>query len=848
MSDSGDEKEPDTQRNADAHTVGIPGPSSTVQHLSGKVLGDYLVLEAIGSGGGGLVYRAQHRHMGRVVAIKVLPHTADSNPQAAARFRREVQAAARLMHPNVVTAFDAGKLGDAQYLVMEYVEGESLFEIVSGSGPLSFGEAKAYTIEAAIGLEYAHSQRIIHRDIKPGNIMLDRSGRIKLLDMGLARLQSLGSEGADTSMIQQLTEHGLVVGTVAYIAPEQIHDAHDVDQRTDIYGLGCTLHFLLTGEPPYTGTVMQTLMAHTQKPVPRVCAKRAGLPLELDDVLQRMLAKDRADRFATMREVIEALEPLTDASSSGILVEDVVPDEPLPPAASDTSIATKAVGFDVGTTNAYISWVSGEGVPESVRNQHDSAETPSVVAFEGDDFLIGEQAVQVAEAGVTHVADHFICSLGSDKAGLSLGGKELPVELPTAVLISKLAEQARRSIGYFSHVVYTVPGCFGEVQRKALHDAYKIASLKALEPINAASALAVYFSFMHGWLNPKRTAPPKTLLVFRYGAGTFDASVYRVDGRQITTLSVVGDSTLGGRHWDERIAQSVCEQLISNYGVDISNDPIKLFELRQRCETAKVALSDRDRIPVRFEAHGKSVEGILSRAFLARLGNDLLNRPHELTEQALSAAGVGWQDLDHILLAGGTCRMPLVQDRVTKWSGNPAICALMDTEAAPHGAALHAQMQIAPTSPSLDFTLQEIRSHYLGIVGVNQQTGQKQVSVVIPRNAAVPATAQSTIRTAKDGQTTLALEIVEGSDPSSTDFTKIGSCQIANLPPGMPKGTPIALEVDVASNGVLTLNIESAATGQRTSPPIQRVSGMTANERERWHEWLQTGLICGRFD
>ncbi len=787
--------------------------------------------------------------MGRIVAIKVLPHSVEKTTEAVERFRREVKAAARLLHPNIVTAFDAGEFGDTQYLVMEYVEGQSLFEIVAENGPLPLAKATSYIIEAAKGLEYAHSRRIIHRDIKPGNIMLDRSGQIKLLDMGLARLQNVTTQGGDASIIQELTEHGLVVGTVGYIAPEQIQDARDVDERTDMYSLGCTFHFLLTGNPPFTGSVMQTLYAHTQAPVPSVCARRADLPPALDDVFRRMLAKKPADRYATMSGLIADLESLTSATSpSSVSVTPASRDTKRRTSVPDTNIAAKAVGFDVGTTNAYISWIGGEGVPVPVSGQHDAMSTPSVVAFKDGAFLVGEEALQAAEAGVSHVADHFVCKLGSARSGMSLRGKEVPVELLTAVLVGKLAEQAKRNIGYFSHLVYTVPGCFGEVQRRACHDAYKIASLNTLEPINASSAVAVYFSFLHGWLNPQRTAPPKTLLVFRYGAGSFDATVSRIDERQITALSVAGDSTLGGRLWDERIAESVAEQMSSKHRVNIAKDPVKMFALRQQCEIAKIALSDQDRIPIRFEAEGKSLEGVLSRAFLRRRASDLLSRSQELTEQALSAAGVTWQDLDHVLLAGGASRMPLVQDMVKKWSGNPAICTLIGAEAAAQGAAMYAQMQISPTRSNVDFDIQEVKSHYLGIVGVNRQTGQKQMSVVIPKNVALPAIAHTTFRTVKDGQTSLALDIVEGIDPASPDFRPIGRCHIVNLPPGMPKGTPIAFEFDVSSQGILSINVESVVTGQRTSPQIQRTSVMTTAERNRWRDWLQTGLMVGQFD
>ncbi len=243
-------------------TLGLePSEIAPVRNLSGTQLGDYLISEAIGSGGGGQVYRAKHRHMGRDVAIKVLSQSASSNPSLARRFRREVRASAQLLHPNIVTAFDAGEYHDMLYLVMEYVDGESLFQLVRRNGPLSLGLATDYLLQAARGLAYAHDQGVIHRDIKPSNLMVDKAGHIKILDLGLARLNAVAFPDTHDSISAELTTHGTVIGTLGYISPEQISNARHVDLRTDIYSLGCTYHFLVTGRPPYSGALMETLFS-----------------------------------------------------------------------------------------------------------------------------------------------------------------------------------------------------------------------------------------------------------------------------------------------------------------------------------------------------------------------------------------------------------------------------------------------------------------------------------------------------------------------------------------------------------------------------------------------------------
>ncbi|MCS7304286.1 MAG: protein kinase [Thermoguttaceae bacterium] len=270
------------------------------------VFGEYIVLDKIGQGGMGMVLKAQHRRMDRLVAIKTLRPQALQDPKAVERFYREVKAAARLNHPNIVTAYDAGEHQGIHYLVMEYVDGPDLARLVKQYGPMAVPEALDYIIQAARGLQYAHQQGIIHRDIKPSNLLLAPSGVVKILDMGLARVAPLGR---DPTTGDQLTGTGQVMGTCDYMAPEQAVSTHHVDHRADIYSLGCTLYRLLTGEPPYKGqTLVEVLMAHRDAPIPSLRAARPEVSDDLDRIFQRMVAKRPEDRFASMAEVIRALE------------------------------------------------------------------------------------------------------------------------------------------------------------------------------------------------------------------------------------------------------------------------------------------------------------------------------------------------------------------------------------------------------------------------------------------------------------------------------------------------------------------------------------------------------------
>ncbi len=284
------------------------------------VLGNYLVLDKLGEGGMGVVLKAEHRRMKRLVALKVISPEAAKARGIIQRFEREIQAVAKLEHANIVTAHDADLVGESPFLVMQFVDGDNLADLVKQTGPLSVDRAVDCILQAARGLEFAHQNGVIHRDVKPHNLLLSKEGVVKILDLGLARVEDTLSADREST----LTSTGAVMGTIDYMSPEQAEDTKTADERSDIYSLGCTLFYLLTGRAPYKGeTVMKRLLAHREAALPSLLVElearsreargAAAVTLDarlstLDAVFRKMIAKRPENRQPSMAAVIVDLQ------------------------------------------------------------------------------------------------------------------------------------------------------------------------------------------------------------------------------------------------------------------------------------------------------------------------------------------------------------------------------------------------------------------------------------------------------------------------------------------------------------------------------------------------------------
>jgi eukaryotic-like serine/threonine-protein kinase len=312
-------------------TSGEVGRTAAVPDDARPIIPGYEIHEEIGRGGMGIVYKARQVESNRVVALKVIRKDRLTHPEAVRRFRREAQAAARLSHPNIVIVHDSDQAGDVHYLAMEYVDGITLQVLVEQFGPLPVAQACDYIRQVAQGLQHACEQALVHRDIKPANLMVvcptlrpgepTRGGptlpgpmafdgaQVKLLDMGVARLYQLSDNQEE--IFTTLTQDGAMIGTPDYIAPEQLENAHAADIRADLYSLGCTFHFLLTGQVPFPGgTLIQKLDKQRWATPVSADQLRPEIPPAVATVVRKLMAKKPADRYQTAAELVAALDEL----------------------------------------------------------------------------------------------------------------------------------------------------------------------------------------------------------------------------------------------------------------------------------------------------------------------------------------------------------------------------------------------------------------------------------------------------------------------------------------------------------------------------------------------------------
>jgi molecular chaperone DnaK len=507
---------------------------------------------------------------------------------------------------------------------------------------------------------------------------------------------------------------------------------------------------------------------------------------------------------------------------------------------SDRSVP--AIGIDLGTTNSAIAWIDDLGRPVTLNNAEGDKLTPSVLLMEGENIVIGKEAVKAKGTDFDLVAECAKRELGNLVFSKTLGDRQYPPVVLQGWILHKLRMDAAQQIGDFSQVVVTVPAYFDEVRRKSTQDAGYVAGLDVLDIINEPTAAAIAYGVQLGQRDPEQAKQPQTILVYDLGGGTFDVTIMSIHGTQYVAKATDGDVLLGGRDWDQRLVDFSTEAFLREFGRDPREDANTAGRLWRECEDAKHTLSQRTSATIACDYMGNALRVEITRDELEGMTRDLLERTAFTTRQTLKEAGMDWGDIDRILLVGGSSRMPAVTAMLQKLSGRKLDASISPDEAVAHGAAMHAAALLdekAGRDPRI--TVKNINSHSLGVAGTDPNTGMERTAVLIPRNTSLPVTARRVFKTQRVGQKSVLVNIVEGESRSPDDCTQIGSCAVTGLPADLPAHSSIEIRFRYRPNGRLTVGVSVEGTDIALQHEINRENTLNQTQLDAWRSHI-TGV------
>jgi len=499
-----------------------------------------------------------------------------------------------------------------------------------------------------------------------------------------------------------------------------------------------------------------------------------------------------------------------------------------------------AVGIDLGTTYSVVAHVDASGYPETLINAEGDRITPSVVLFDGADVIVGKEALKAISIEAENVAECSKRDVGYQVFHKAVGGKRYPPEVIEAWILNKLRVDASAKIGPVRKAVITVPAYFDEVRRKATQDAGYMAGLEVLDIINEPTAAAVAFGYQKGLLEEAATAnQPMRVLVYDLGGGTFDVTVMEIQGNRFVTMATDGDVRLGGHDWDQRLVDLVAEAFLREHFIDPREDRAAAGKLWLECEDAKRTLSARSRASVTCTCQGRVARVEVTRGQFEEATRDLLDRTRFTVSQTLSAARLGWNQIDRLLLVGGSTRMPMVRNMLRELSGLEPDGSVAADEAVAQGAALRAA-QLVPSARHLrgKFKIKNVNSHSLGVVGTDRATGRRRNGILIPRNTPIPVAARRIFITQKDNQRSILVQVVEGESAAAEECTQIGKCSVPKLPPGLPAGSPIEVQFQYKADGRLKVRVSVPGTATRLETEFARENTLSQEHLDGWRRHI----------
>jgi len=799
-------------------------------------IGDYRIERLIGAGGMGRVYLALHGRMERTVALKTLSASRMGDEKSIERFYSEIRAAARLLHPNIVTAFDAGEVDGIHYLAMEYVEGRTLSAIVAERGPLSVVEAVDVLRQTAQGLLYAHRAAIVHRDIKPGNLMQAAGNVVKLLDLGLATMAA-DSRGK--------LESGRLIGTVEYMAPEQLDAADRADARADIYALGATFYFLLTGRTPYEGELLEQVRGHREGLVPDLCAVRQDVDVRLDHVLRRMMAKRPQDRYASLSELLEDLDHWRSSEGSwlaGYGSETAHAETPTNGGDTTSTASSDVIGIDLGMFYGCAAKANPTGELVALNaGGHGKPLLRLALASDKDQLVIGDRALDYRTRHPERVTHCLPLYIGQAIVQRRVAEECCPPEVLLALMLRRLSANAWTDKAPPRAAAITVPSCYDQIHRRSILQASQVAGMHEVRLIDRSIAAAQAVLMDRFTKDPRAiTEVPRNQLVVCITGNTTEVVLLRRVGGRLQQLAIAGTWHTGMLSWQQKLVDLASEQCVRKYGFDPRRSLSDASELQVACERALNQLLLHASAPVQFVAGHKERELEVSRDALFAVGREWLDEFRAMLEHVRHDEPIGEEPIHECITVGLMAKMPPVRKILRQAVGADAQFLSLERTDLARGAAVAVAGEL-PGRSGIPLPPQFCTPHDLGVVVNGTKGTKKRVLPIVPKGTVLPARTNRKLTSGLEGKQPSTLNVVESIGWNATNWRSLGSHRLPRPQTAMP--VEIGFEVD--SNGLLSIRVRDPGTGHTDRLPPLPSPTLSRTDIAQWHDWLD-GLDASR--
>ncbi len=500
------------------------------------------------------------------------------------------------------------------------------------------------------------------------------------------------------------------------------------------------------------------------------------------------------------------------------------------------------IGIDLGTTTCSMSYVDHAQRPMTLVNFEGQLTTPSALLIEGQQVVVGEEAKRASTSHPEGYVECFKRFMGEDLYPEMIDGRTFRPEFLSALMLARLKQDAVRQLGEEHRSVITVPAYFDESRRRATRDAGEIAGLKVIDILNEPTAAAICYAYRTDQLGHPGEKEIERLLVYDLGGGTFDTTILEIErGQEYRTIATEGEVRLGGYDWDTRLRDLLAEQFHQKTGINPLESPYGRVEFMRLAQDTKHSLTLRGKVskPCSFEGKREVLE--TTQEDFERITADLLDRSKQTTEMLLDNTKLSWDEIDTVLLAGGSTRMPMVSKMLTELTGKPPVDSVSRDESVAHGAAIYASL----LSDHGNIRVVNVNAHSLRILGVNKQ-GARVADLLIPKNTALPAKMVKVYPVAKVGQTSISVNVLEGESDDPRICEEIGTVRVDDLPTFTEQRVRVAVQLKYQEDGRVNV-AASARHPEQLSKEIKKVRatlepkhGMSRHEIRKAQRELET--------